>query len=275
VKLLELSKEEFSEFQDFIYKKSGIRVSDRKRTLLSNRIRSRLKAGGFKDYKSYFDYLTSAKGRDELEGFFDVVTTHESFFFRTENHFEWFRDDFITDMINRAKGGEHSKQIRIWSAACSTGEEPYSIAMCLAENKFRLRNWELRILGTDISEQALNSARAGVFKPRSVESLQEKQMKRYFSSVNEGEKWKLKPSLVDMVDFNRHNLIEPLTESDFDCIFIRNVLIYFDAPSKKKVVQNLVEALAEGGYLVVGPSEGIYTMLGDLKKHSTFLYQKC
>ena len=145
MKLLEMSKEEFSEFQDFIYKKSGIRVSDRKRTLLSNRIRSRLKAGGFKDYKSYFDHLTSVKGRAELEGFFDVVTTHESFFFRTENHFEWFSNDFITEMINRTKGGEHSKQIRIWSAACSTGEEPYSIAMCLAENKFRLRNWDLKI----------------------------------------------------------------------------------------------------------------------------------
>ncbi len=253
---------------------SGIRIPDTKRTLLSNRVRRRLKASGFDDFQSYFRHLRSRSGQDELTGFLNAVTTNETYFFRTEKHFEWFGSEFISEVTSRERAGKRSRQLRIWSAACSTGEEPYSIAICLAENQLRLRDWELEIVATDLSEDALQSARDGVFTERAFQGLDEKCRRRHFTKLKDQPLWQIKPNLREMVSFQRHNLMDPLPGGPFDCIFIRNVLIYFDRQSKQRVVDNITRSLAPGGYLVVGPSEGIFDMLRDLKKHSTFLYQK-
>jgi len=274
VELKELTATEFRRFQLFIYEMSGIRIPDTKRTLLSNRVRRRLKASGFDDFQSYFRHLKSTLGRGELTGFLDAVTTNETFFFRTEKHFKWFHSEFINEMVIQARGGQRRRKLRIWSAACSTGEEPYSIAICLAENQLRLRDWKLEIVATDLSEDALQSAREGVYKERAVQSLDEKRRRRHFTKLKNEPLWRIKPNLQELVHFHRHNLMEPWAGSAFDCILIRNVLIYFDRQSKQRVVDNLIRSMAAGGYLVVGPSEGIYDMLQDLTKHSTFLYQK-
>jgi chemotaxis protein methyltransferase CheR len=274
VNLQELSSDEFRAFQDFIYCHSGIRIPSTKQSLLSNRVRQRLKSGQFDGFQSYFDFLTSSRGRDELENFLDAVTTNETFFFRTETHFEWFRTDFVQEQVVRSTRGERSKQLRVWSAACSTGEEPYSLAICLMENQLRLRDWTLEIVGTDISEQALATAREGSYKERAVETVSQKQLRRYFTKVRDEPIWQVQSTLKVLVEFHQHNLMEPIKLPPFDCVFIRNVLIYFDRASKQVVVDNLINALADGGYLVVGPSEGIFDMLGALKKQSIFLYQK-
>jgi len=274
VNLLELSIEEFTAFQEFIYKTSGIHVSERKRILLSNRIRTRLKECDIDDFGAYFKFLTSIKGQREQKHFLNVVTTHESFFFRTNKHFDWFRNHFISDIVINAGKNTHAKQIRVWSAACSTGEEAYSLAICLADQKLKLRDWKTNILATDISEQALSTAREGIYNERDIDAVNEKQRRRYFSPVHESQLWKTKPVLKELIEFKQHNLMQPIKPRQFDCIFICNVLIYFDKLSKQIVVNNLIDSLAPGGYLVTGPSEGIYMMLGDLKKHSTFLYQK-
>ena len=274
VELNELSSAEFCKFQDFIYKMSGIRIPDTKRTLLSNRVRRRLKAGDFSDFQSYFNHLTSMNGRSELTGFLDAITTNETSFFRSEKHFDWFRSDFIGEMSSQAHRAERPRELRIWSAACSTGEEPYSIAICLAENQLRLRGWKLEIVATDLSEDALATAREGIYKDRVVQGLDEKRRRRHFTKLPDKGLWQVKPSLRELVTFRRHNLMTAPPDAAFHCIFIRNVLIYFDRQSKAKVVRNLQAAMDDGGYLVVGPSEGIYDMLGDLTKRSTFLYQK-
>ncbi len=146
--------------------------------------------------------------------------------------------------------------------------------MCLLKNQLYFQNWSLEIIGTDISEDALVSAHKGIYNQRSLEAVEDKLLQRHFSKMEDETLWQVKSSLKEMVEFQRHNLMEPMKLPPFDCIFIRNVLIYFDADSKKTVVKNLINALKDGGYLVVGPSEGIYDMLGILKKHSTFLYQK-
>ena len=270
----ELTPTEFQDFQEFIYQMSGIRIPDTKRTLLSNRVRRRLKAGGFDDFQAYFKHLRSALGSSELTGFLDAVTTNETYFFRTEKHFEWLHSEFIHEVVSQARRGERPRKLRIWSAACSTGEEPYSIAICLAENQLRLRDWKLEVVATDLSEEALQSARQGIYKERAFQSLDDKRRRRHFTKLKDEPRWQIKPNLRELVSFQGHNLMKPLTERPFDCIFIRNVLIYFDRQSKQRVVKNLVAAMAEGGYLVVGPSEGIYDMLRGLKKHSTYLYQK-
>ena len=148
------------------------------------------------------------------------------------------------------------------------------MAICLAENRHRLRDWSLQILGTDISEETLRAAREGVFKPRAIESVSDKLRRRYFQHHTKDDLWQVRPEIKQLVEFKRHNLIHPLPEPGFDCIFIRNVLIYFDRDSKLTVINHLLSALAVGGYLVVGPSEGIYDMLSPLQKRSPFLYQK-
>lgn len=271
---VELTAEEFRSFQEHIYHHSGIRIPEMKRSLLSNRIRRRLRATGIATFQEYFDFLTSVRGRAELGDFLNAITTNETFFFRTQTHFDWFRNEFLPEMSSRARSGDHSKQIRVWSAACSSGEEPYSLALCLAEKTWSFKDWNLQILGTDISDDVLDTAREAVFKERALELVTDSQRRRYFQKLKDGSGWKLRDEIRGLVEFRRHNLMKRLVLPPFDCIFIRNVLIYFDRESKQEVVRHLIQSLAGGGYLVVGPSEGVHDLLGELKRHKTFLYQK-
>lgn len=270
----QLTSSEFEQFQKLIFQLSGIRVPENKVMLLSNRIRRRVKATGVADFQAYLKLLHASAGRDELHGFLNVVTTNETSFFRTVKHFDWLRTEFIDDIRERVRNGRHSKSLRIWSAACSSGEEPYSIAMCLAENRSRLSDWKVEVHGSDISEDSLIKARAGNYGSKVATEVPEQLRTRYFDHKAGSDDWEVKASLKELVTISRHNLMEANRQRDFDCIFIRNVLIYFDRESKKVVIDHLVRSLAVGGYLVVGPSEGIFDMLSMLQKRSTFLYQK-
>ena len=271
--LQQLTPPQFARFRDFIYVKSGIRIPDNKLTLLSNRIRRRLAAGAWADFDAYYDHISSLRGAGELAYFFDAVTTNETSFFRTPAHFEWFSGPFLDDLVNAARLGRRARSLRIWSAGCASGAEPYTASICLLENMYRLRDWEITILGTDLSEEALRTAREGVFRPRSVLEVSEQQRKRYFVETDDG-LLRVRPEVAERVTFERHNLMMPAPTPAFDVIFIRNVLIYFDHASKKTVLRHLIQALAPGGFLVVGPSEGIYAMLDPLERRSVFLYEK-
>ncbi len=273
VELAQLTPQQFGRFRDFIYGKCGIRIDDRKVNLLSNRLRRRLKAGKFADFDAYYRFIRSAQGAGELEHLLDAITTNETFFFRTEKHFEWLGAGFLDELIARHRAGERSATLRIWSAGCASGAEPYTIAICLAENMHRLRGWKIQILGTDISEEELRTAREGAYKSRAMQGVTAKRRQRYFDQ-EEADVWRVRPEIKKLVDFKSHNLIRPINEPAFDCVFIRNVLIYFDRESKQLVIDNLVRSLAGDGFLVVGPSEGVYDMLAPLSKISTFLYQK-
>ena len=267
-----LSPTQFERFQTFIYETCGIMLDGAKITLVSNRIRRRLKACNFVDFDTYYNHLVSRSGRGEIEGFLDAITTNETFYFRTASHFDWLKDEYVKELHASKLAGRRKPSLRIWSAACSSGEEPYSIAMCLSESSLMLRGWETYILGTDISETSLGTARAGVYRERAFRDMEQSKIDRYF--IRSEETWQLKPNIAKMVQFKNHNLLKPIREPAFDCIFVRNVLIYFDRGSKTKVIENLLNALVPGGYLVVGPSEGLYDMLGMLTKHTPFLYQK-
>jgi chemotaxis protein methyltransferase CheR len=274
VELERLNPQQFERFREFIYSKSGIRIDQQKVTLLSNRIRRRLKTGNFEDFDAYYQHLTSQAGADELEGFLDAITTNETFFFRTAKHFDWFRNCFIPDVVAQQRAAARTASLRVWSAGCASGAEPYSIAICLAENMFRLRKWTLQVVGTDISQEMLQAAREGVFKPQAIESVTEQQRRRYFQRQPGSELWKVRPEIKRLVSFQLHNLMQPLPAEQFDCVFLCNVLIYFDRDSKQIVIQNIRRSLALGGFLVVGPSEGVYDMLAPLKRTSPLIYQK-
>jgi chemotaxis protein methyltransferase CheR len=269
-----LTPQQFERFRDLIYRESGNRVDASKIMLVSNRVRRRLRALSMTDFAHYYRFLTSVDGKDEMEHFIDAVTTNETHFFRTVSHFNWFRDEFIPEISSSEVDKVKGRSLRIWSAACSTGEEAYSLAMCLAENQFRFREWKLTVVGTDISQRVLNEASVGVYRQRAIEEMPAEYLHRYLDHSEEEETWTVRPVIKKLVEFRKHNLMTPLRGSPFDCIFIRNVLIYFDRESKQKVIDNLIASLTRGGYLVVGPSEGIYDMLEPLVKRSIFLYQK-
>ena len=274
MELERLNPQQFERFCEFIYKKSGIRIDEHKITLLSNRIRRRLKAQRCDDFDVYYQHLTSPAGAGELENFLDAITTNETFFFRTDKHFDWLRNELITDAVAQQRAGNRPATLRFWSAGCANGAEPYSIALCLAENRFRLREWKLDVVGTDISETMLREARAGIFKPRAMESVTAQQRRIYFTHLADEDMWEVQGKIKQMVEFTRHNLLHSMSAPAFDCIFIRNVLIYFDRQSKQIALNNLLSALVEGGYLVVGPSEGIYDMLGSLQRVAPLIYRK-
>lgn len=273
MELERLSPKQFELFQKFIYDRSGIKIDPSKVTLVSNRIRRRLRAGSCKDFDAYYLFLNSKLGESELTGFLDAITTNETSFFRTPSNFEWLKSEYVKELVKEKSLGKRNASLRVWSAACSSGEEPYSIAMCLSEASVLLKGWVIQILGTDISESALKLAREGVFAKRTMQELDDTRIRRYFSEETQGY-YKIRPALAQMVLFKHHNLMRALAEPQFDCIWLRNVLIYFDRESKAKVIDHLVRSLAPGGYLVVGPSEGVYDMLGMLQKRGTFLYQK-
>ncbi|MFN9369694.1 MAG: CheR family methyltransferase [Planctomycetia bacterium] len=272
--LTKLTPEQFARFRQFIYRETGIHVQDGKITLLSNRIRRRLKALGLESFEDYYRLLTTRRLPGELEQFIDAVTTNETHFFRTESHFEWLAGGFLDDLLARAAAGRHDRSLRIWSAACSSGEELYSIAICLAEAGGRLAGWQIALLGTDISETVLAVARRARYQKRSLEQVSPARLRRYFSATTAGDEWTVAQSLRAWCEFRRHNLLEPLPGPRQDCIFIRNVMIYFDRESKAKACSHLVDALAPGGFLVVGPADGIHDMVASLRKQSPFLYQK-
>jgi chemotaxis protein methyltransferase CheR len=268
-----LTPKQFELFQKFIYERCGIKIDVSKITLVSNRIRRRLQPAKCTDFGAYYQFIVSKSGASELVDFIDAITTNETSFFRTPSNFEWLKNDYISELLKQKAEGKRDAALRIWSAACSSGEEPYSIAMCLAEASVPLRGWAIQILGTDISESSLKMAGKAVYRKRTMQDMDEARISRYFEEEPPGN-FRLRPKIAEMVKFKNHNLMKPILERPFDCIWLRNVLIYFDRESKSRVIENLVRSLASGGYLVVGPSEGVYDMLGMLQKRGTFLYQK-
>ena len=272
--LTKQTPEEFERIRTFIYGETGIRLAEGKITLLSNRIRRRLRQLDIGSFEDYYNLLTQKKLPGELEHFIDAVTTNETHFFRTGGHFEWFTESFLPTIRGQAAEKKRSKSLRIWSAACSSGEELYTLAICLDEARHNFAGWDISLVGSDISETMIAAARKGTFPNRSLDQTSDERRSRYFSQLPDKTGWAIRPRLITMCEFQRHNLLASMPGEKFDCIFIRNVFIYFDRESKQVAVQNLIRSLAPGGAIVVGPADGIYDLLGELNKKTIFLYEK-
>jgi chemotaxis protein methyltransferase CheR len=270
----ELTEAEFHKFRDLIYRVAGIRIPDTKKVMITNRLRRRLRATGIASFAAYHAMLTGP-GRDtELPAFLDAITTNETYFFRDVHHFDWFGGVFLPEAIRQVRLGRRPRSLRVWSAACATGEELYSIALKLHEHRAALAGWRLTLLGTDLSTAALASARAACYDARAVRLIPPETRDAYFEHDPAGDRWSLKPEIRALATWKRHNLLDPIKEAPFDCIFVKNVLIYFDPESKQRVVRNLLAAMSGDGSLVVGPTEGIQNMLGTLQREKTWLYRR-
>ena len=278
--MISVSADQFKRFQSLIYNHSGIRLDDRKHSLLQSRMQRRLRQLKVSDVDEYYRMVTRPGGKDEMQALIDVVTTNETSFFRTQQHFDWFSKVFLPEIIASGRLGKRPKTLRIWSAACSNGAEPYSLLFCLDEKRVSLQDWQVEVMGSDLSLTTLAQARQARYSERLLEPFIGSQKKRYFKESEQSEgMFQIRPEFRERVTFFQHNLIKPLNlpamrRPSMDCIFLRNVLIYFDDASKQLVLKNIAQQLAPGGYLVIGPSEGIFGLDNPLNKMSTFLYQK-
>jgi chemotaxis protein methyltransferase CheR len=270
----ELSDEEFKRFCGLIYRSSGIRIADNKRVLVSNRVRRRLRATGIKTFSDYYAFVTSPAGAGEMPQFLDAITTNETYFYRDNHHYTWLGETFLHEIAQQAAQHKRPRRLRIWSAACSTGEEPYSVALKILANRPLLPGFRSQVVGTDLSGSVLALARAGSYDERAVHLVSPEERKRYFEEDPTTRRWTVKEEVKSLVTWKLHNLLTPLREEPFDCIFLKNVLIYFDMASKQTVVRHVLAVLAKGGYLVTGPTEGIYSMLDPLTKLKPWLFQR-
>ena len=256
-----------------IYDRTGIRVSPQKKTLLSNRLRRRLRATAIDGFDDYYRHLKSLPAQHaEWDAFLQEITTHETFLFRDEGQWEWFRAACLPQIAAREKGSLTRPSLRIWSAACSTGDEAYTAACCIAATLPDLPRWSVQILGTDIGLGAVEAARAGLFDQRQMRLVPESYRGRFFT--RSGESWQARPVLSQMVSFRQHNLLAPLGERPFDVVFLKNVLIYFDRASKERVMANVEPMLRPGGMLVAGAAEGVSDLVRGLRRCESWLFRR-
>lgn len=264
---LAINDQEFALFQQLIYRIAGISLSPAKKSLVSGRLAKRLQLYQLQSYGDYYRLLASGTRQDELQMAVDLLTTNETYFFREPRHFDFLRAEILT---RHTRG----QSLRIWSAACSTGEEPYSIAMAL-HDALGEQPWE--VLASDISQQVLARAQKGQYPLSRATLLPEGYLRKYCLKGVGAQEGNLmvQPQLRTRVQFAQINLNAELPRiGPFDVIFLRNVMIYFDHDTKRQVVARLSQVLRPGGYFIVGHSESLHGIASQLHAVQPSVYRK-
>lgn len=273
-----LSNKEFQRLSEFVYERCGIRMPPTKKTLLEGRLRKRLNALGMESFEEYCGYLFSP-GRMETEciHMIDVVTTNKTDFFREPAHFDYLMQKVLPELVNTHGMGIKTR-LNVWSTACSTGEEPYTLAMVLSEYAQAIPDLRFHIIASDISTRVLEKAKCGIYEHDSIDPVPMALRKKYLLRGKDNKKGmvRITPELRSLINFRRINLMD----QDYgigdwvSVIFCRNVLIYFDKPTQEKVLGNLCETLIQGGYLFTGHSETLQGLKLPLTNVATTIYRK-
>ena len=269
--ILTLQDSTFRQLRDFVYEKSGIFIPDTKKYLLENRLIKRIQEKNLSSFEDYLYLVIYGNNGSELARLFDTVTTNETYFFREPQQLDVFMNDVVPKILEQKKVND----ISIWSAACSTGEEPYNLVMMLKEKMPSVRS---QVVGSDISDGVIESARKGVFSSYSVRNIPHPYLNKYFRA--NGQTFELDNAIRSSVTFRNINLIDGAktkTVRAVDVIFCRNVLIYFDDKAKQKVVSHLYDSLRPGGYLFVGSSESLHNVTRAFKPvvmNKVVIYQR-
>ncbi|HEU4391080.1 MAG TPA: CheR family methyltransferase [Blastocatellia bacterium] len=255
-----ITDREFLLFQTLIHNQAGIHLGPAKKALLVGRLTRRLRELGLTTFRAYYDRVTDGSDPVEQVRMLDSICTNETRFFREKRQFEFLAERVFSEWESDAAAGTRSRQLRVWSTACSTGEEPFSLAMALLD-RFPPTAWTVRILATDLSTRALDRAREAIWPIEKSRDIPPHYLKAFMLRGNRSQEGRMKagPEIRSVVEFARVNLNDgsyPVS-GPFDLIFCRNVLIYFDAACKARVVDRLLDALAPGGYLLVGHAESL------------------
>lgn len=254
-----LTPEEFQRFSDFIKNETGIYLKDIKMALMSNRLYKRIKTLELSSFKEYFDYIFKKKNYAEIEILINTISTNETYFFRNANQFHTLANHILPNFLKNGKN-----RIKIWSAACSSGEEPYTIAMVLDYKKYYEKMY-IEILASDINTEMLENANYGVYGKKRLRDVEPHYMVKYFDELK-NEKYRIKPHIIKKVKFMQKNLIKDEFPFGIDIIFCKNVMIYFSRDDQKKLVNRLYKSLNHLGYLLIGHAESLY-ILTDLYKY--------
>jgi chemotaxis protein methyltransferase CheR len=271
-----LSARDYSRLCDLIYREAGINLGAGKQTMLEVRIKRRLKALKLDSFSEYCKYVFDHQGlKDELLQLIDVVTTNKTDFFREPKHFDYLTAKALPDLIERNRLG---RPLLIWSAGCSTGEEPYTLAIVLSEYAATHPGARFRILATDVSTTVLGIADRGVYASSVISPVAPALRTKYFlrSRDASSDKVRVVPELRRMIEFRHLNFMDAdygIAEKA-DAIFCRNVIIYFDRPTQERILGNLASHLIPGGYMFVGHSETLHNMNLPLKPVAPALYRK-
>lgn len=278
---LAMSAEEFRQIRDFIHGYCGIYFDEQSKYLLEKWLARRAAARQCQSFTEYYRFLRYDRRREEeLNAALDVLTTNETYFFREEFQLRAFAEEILPELHARG-GGVQSRTLRIWSAGCSTGEEPYTIAMLILESG-RFADWRVDIVGTDISQRVLQVARAGVYQQASMRQIDPPRVARFFEVGDgpAGRTYRVRDEVRRFVNFAHLNLLDAGRVAllpTMDVIFCRNVIIYFDDQSKKVVVSNFYNRLTDAGYLLLGHSESLISLSTQFKlRHlkNDMVYQK-
>jgi chemotaxis protein methyltransferase CheR len=270
-KEFEFTRDDFDYLRKIVTDTTGILADDDKYTMYYSRLARRVRKLGLSNFSKYRNYLNQNRDVEIIE-LVNAVTTNLTSFFRENHHFEFIKDTIVPEIKARSK-----KKIRVWSAGCSTGEEPYSIAVTLAEAIPDYKNWDIKILATDLDSNVVSKASAAVYDASRVDGISKSILKKYFKKGKGSNLGyvKVNPELVKLIEFKQLNLLHkwPITDT-MDFIFCRNVVIYFDKPTKEKLVDRYADMMIDDGYLFMGHSESLYKSTEKFKLIGKTIYQK-
>ncbi len=267
---LELSPRDFQKFRALIYEQCGINLHDGKMELVRARLSKRLRQTGHTSFRSYYDFLVNDASGEELILMLNAISTNLTSFFRESKHFDFLTQEVFPNFSHRLNLA-HSEMIHVWSAGCSTGEEPYSLAISFLEYFGHEAQRFVKILATDISTQVLSTATSGVYPASRVGNISQAMLRKYFQKGhgNMTGYIRLKPEIRKMVEFKRFNLMDSFSCRDkFHVIFCRNVMIYFDKGFQEVLVNKYYDSIKGGGYFFIGHSESL------MKLNHRFKYVK-
>lgn len=253
--MLGITTKEFCQLAAYIKANYGIHLKDEKRALVTGRLHNVLRQNNFRDFSEYYEYLLSDKTGNAAATLINKITTNHTFFMREVDHFNYFKEKALPYFRGRVK----DKDLRIWSAGCSSGEEPYTLAMIIDEFFGNEKMWwDAKVLATDISSNVLEEAKKGIYKKEEISTLPARWMLNYFEKID-NEKFVLVDRIRNEVIYRKFNLMDSTFpfKRQFHVIFCRNVMIYFDAPTKCELVNKFYDSLEYGGYLFIGHSESL------------------
>jgi len=257
VREFDFTQADFDSLRTLVKEQSGITLGEAKRELVYGRVSRRLRALGLSAFADYRRMLAGPEGQAEMIEFINAVTTNLTSFFRESHHFDFLRDDYLRQKVADAKG---TRRLRIWCSAASTGEEPYSIAISVAEAIPEWERWDIRILATDLDTNVLQTCVDGVYGEDRVRGMQKSRLDRFFDVVGDRDdrRYKVKAELARMISFRQLNLMHPLPmKGPIDVIFCRNVIIYFDKDTQRALFSRIAPLQRPGDVLILGHSESL------------------
>jgi chemotaxis protein methyltransferase CheR len=271
-----ISSRDYTRLCDLIYAEAGICLGSAKKTMLESRIKHRLKVLDLNSYSQYCDYLFERKGlKEEIVNLIDVVTTNKTDFFREPAHFNYLVDKALPELLSRNQTG---RPFLVWSAGCSTGEEPYTLAIVLSEFALTHPGFRFRILATDICTTVLSKAEMGVYSSQVVAPVPTALQRKYFMRSREpgSDRLRVVPELRRLIEFRRLNFMDSNygIQESADAVFCRNVIIYFDRETQARVLGKISHHLVPGGYFFVGHSEALHDMDLPLEPVAPALYRR-